>query len=59
VEASAPKYGASYGSIQRFLFAIEGLLPLENPNIKECGQLFHEFKPFYHNRLNNGCRINI
>jgi hypothetical protein len=27
VAASAPKYGASYGSIQRFLFAIEGLLP--------------------------------
>lgn len=41
----------SFNSLQRFLFAIEGLI---NTDVKDYKNLFAEFKPFYLNRLKNG-----
>ena len=45
-----------FSSLQKFLFAIEGLINREANDYKT---LFAEFKPFYLNRLKNGSKINI
>lgn len=56
LEANKPSKGVSYHSFERFLLAIEGLLPRKKE--EDCSTLFAEFKPLYHNRLQNHARLN-
>lgn len=56
--ANAPSKGASYSTLLRFVYAVEGLYSSLG-NQKDCCRLFADFKPLYHNRLKNGSKLKL